>query len=199
MSVSRGFHTVIIAIIISLLFASACGSTTTARPTGTSSLALQSSAPVWGGDAQPATTDVVRGAITEQQAKAIAKACSDAPAELPNSGADTCEKKLQDAMPALLPCTIRDLCIEVVRVSAGQLAQPDGFIQIVEMRPGKPLCSSRPDGLCAAFIYRYDGLRPLIHSGGHWFLLPAGWTHSDSATVVILPDTASSIRVDLAP
>jgi hypothetical protein len=148
MSVSRGFHTVIIVIVISLLFAAACGSTAPVRPTGTSSLALQSSAPVWGGDAQPATTDVVRGAITEQQAKAIAKACSDAPAELPNSGADTCEKKIQDAMPALLPCTVRDLCIEVVRVSAGQVAQPDGFIQIVDMRPGKPLCSSRPDGLC---------------------------------------------------
>ena len=148
MSVSRGFHTVIIAIIISLLFAAACGSTATVGPAGTSSLALQSSAPVWGGDAQPATTDVVRGAITEQQAKAIAKACSDAPAELPNSGADTCEKKIQTSIPALLPCTTRDLCIEVVRVSPGQMAQPDGFIQIVDMRPGKPLCSSRPDGLC---------------------------------------------------
>jgi hypothetical protein len=148
MSVSRGFRTVITAIIISLLFATACGSTATVRPTGTSSLALQSSAPVWGGDAQPATTDVVRRAVTEQQAKAMAKACSDAPAELPNSGADTCEKWIQNAMPALLPCTIRDLCIEVVRVSAGQVAQPDGFIQIVDMRPGKPLCSSRPDGLC---------------------------------------------------
>ena len=54
-------------------------------------------------------------------------------------------------------------------------------------------------GADAAFIYRYDGLRPLIHSGGHWFLLPAGWTHGNLATVVILPDTASSIRVDLAP
>ena len=54
-------------------------------------------------------------------------------------------------------------------------------------------------GADAAFIYRYDGLRPLIHSGGHWFLLPAGWTHSNGATVVILPDTAPGIRVDLAP
>lgn len=54
-------------------------------------------------------------------------------------------------------------------------------------------------GADAAFIYRYDGLRPLIHSGGHWFLLPAGWTHGNGATVVILPDTAPGIRVDLAP
>ena len=149
MSVSRGFRTVIITIIISLLFATACGSTAPVGPTGAASLALQSSAPVWGGDAQPATTDVVRRAITKQQAEAIAKACSDAPAELPNSGANTCEKKIQIEMPALsLPCTVRDLCIEIVRVSAGQVAQPDGFIQIVDMRPGKPLCSSRPDGLC---------------------------------------------------
>jgi hypothetical protein len=54
-------------------------------------------------------------------------------------------------------------------------------------------------GADAAFTYRYDGLRPLLHSGGHWFLLPAGWTHGNGATVIILPDTAPSIRVDLAP
>ena len=158
MSVSRGFHTVIIAIIISLLFATACGSTTTVRPTGTSSLALQSSAPVWGGDAQPATTDVVRGAITVQQAEDIAKACSNARAELPNSEANTCENMIQKIMLLLkLPCPIAYsgqarksglLCLEVARVSQGQVAQPDGFIQIVDTRPGKPLCSSRPDGLC---------------------------------------------------
>ncbi len=52
-------------------------------------------------------------------------------------------------------------------------------------------------GADAAFVYRYIGLRPLIHSGGHWFLLPAGWTHSNGATVIILPDTAPGIRVDL--
>ena len=51
----------------------------------------------------------------------------------------------------------------------------------------------------AAFSYRYNGLRPLLHSGGHWFLLPAGWTHGNGATVIILPDSAASIRVDLAP
>jgi hypothetical protein len=42
-------------------------------------------------------------------------------------------------------------------------------------------------------------LRPLIHSGGHWFLLPAGWTHSNGATVIILPDTEPGIRVELGP
>ena len=48
-----------------------------------------------------------------------------------------------------LRCTIMySLCFEIVRVSSEKAAQPDGFIQIVDMRPGKPLCSSRPDGLC---------------------------------------------------
>jgi len=189
MRVSRGFRTVITAIIISLLFATACGSTATVRPTGTSSLALQSSAPVWGGDAQPATTDVVRRAVTEQQAKAMAKACSDAPAELPNSGADTCEKWIQNAMPALLPCTIRDLCIEVVRVSAGQVAQPDGFIQIVDMRPGKPLCSSRPDGLC----FRVGAQDPVLQRVSS--VAPSATT-STNATCATPTDTTSSTPTD---
>lgn len=51
----------------------------------------------------------------------------------------------------------------------------------------------------AAFAFRYNGLRPLIHSGGHWFLLPAGWTHSNGATVIILPDATPGIRVELGP
>ena len=156
MRVSRGLHTGI--IIILLLFVTACGSTASVQPTGTSSLAMQSTAPVWGGDAQPATTDVTRRAITVQQAKAIAKACSDAPAELPNSGADTCREAIRLVLngskgpcPNVVSSQVRRLsllCFEVVRVSGRQAAQPDGFIQIVDTRPGKPLCSSRPDGLC---------------------------------------------------
>jgi hypothetical protein len=51
----------------------------------------------------------------------------------------------------------------------------------------------------AAFAFRYNGLRPLIHSGGHWFLLPVGWTHSNGATVIILPDATPGIRVELGP
>ena len=148
MRVSRVFGAVVI-IITSVLFATACGSKASVRPTSTSSLALQSSAPVWGGDAQPTTTDVVRRAITTQQASDIAKACSNAPAELPNSGANSCEEKIQVMLPVLLSdCRITVLCFEVVRVSPRQLEQPDGFVQIVDLRPGSPLCSSGPDGLC---------------------------------------------------
>jgi hypothetical protein len=148
MSVACGFRAAII-IIASLLFATACGSKTSVRPTGASSLALQSSAPVWGGDAQPATTDVVRVAITKRQANAIAKACSNEPTELPNSGADTCESKILGVIQIRMPgCRIAFLCLEVVHVSNGQLAQPDGFVQIVDPRPGNPLCSSSPEGLC---------------------------------------------------
>jgi hypothetical protein len=64
---------------------------------------------------------------------------------------------------------------------------------------GPGITVTRLPGTGAAFAYRYNGLRPLIHSGGHWFLLPAGWTHTNGATVIILPDTAPGIRVDLAP
>jgi hypothetical protein len=51
----------------------------------------------------------------------------------------------------------------------------------------------------AAFNYRYGGLRPLIHSGGYWFLLPAGWTHDNGGKVIVLSDALPGIRVDLGP
>ncbi|TDD31741.1 hypothetical protein E1287_25220 [Actinomadura sp. KC06] len=51
----------------------------------------------------------------------------------------------------------------------------------------------------AAFGYRYNGLRTLAHVGGRWFLLPAGWTRHNGATVILLPDSTKDVRVDLAP
>lgn len=49
------------------------------------------------------------------------------------------------------------------------------------------------------FAFRYNGLRTLLHSDGRWFLLPVGWTHGNGATVILLPDDVTGIRVDLAP
>ena len=63
---------------------------------------------------------------------------------------------------------------------------------------GPGITETRLSPTDAAFAFRYNGLRPLIHSGGHWFLLPAGWTHSNGATVIILPDTEPGIRVESA-
>ncbi|MGI5292766.1 hypothetical protein ACQEVF_56975 [Nonomuraea polychroma] len=54
-------------------------------------------------------------------------------------------------------------------------------------------------GSDAAFIFRYNGLRTLVHTGGLWFLLPAGWRHDNGATVILLPDSRNDIRVELAP
>ena len=64
---------------------------------------------------------------------------------------------------------------------------------------GPGITETRLSATDAAFAFRYNGLRPLIHSGGHWFLLPAGWTHSNGATVIILPDATPGIRVELGP
>lgn len=62
--------------------------------------------------------------------------------------------------------------------------------------PGVTL--SRLDASGAAFAFRYSGLRTLVHVGDRWFLLPAGWTRENGATVIVLRDSAD-IRVDLAP
>jgi hypothetical protein len=63
--------------------------------------------------------------------------------------------------------------------------------------PGVTL--SRLDASNAAFAYRYSGLRTLVHAGGRWFLLPAGWTRDNGATVIVLPDSVNDVRVDLSP
>ncbi|WP_242885035.1 hypothetical protein [Actinomadura litoris] len=57
----------------------------------------------------------------------------------------------------------------------------------------------RLGGTDASFGYRYNGLRTLAHTKGRWFLLPAGWTRDNGATVVLLSDSADGVRVDLAP
>jgi hypothetical protein len=188
MSVSRVLRAVVIVAL--LLFATACGSRAAVKPRGTSSLALQSSAPVWGGDAQPPTTDVVRAAITKRQAKVIAKACSNAPTELPSSGTNSCEKEIQNVVRILkFRCRIGLLCFEVVRVSDGTLAQPDGFVQIVDPRPGSPLCSSSPEGLCFRLGAQNQVLQQLAS------LAPAGTTSTD--TVCPSPtDTTSPTPTD---
>ena len=57
----------------------------------------------------------------------------------------------------------------------------------------------RLDATDSAYHFRYNGLRTLIHKGGYWFLLPVGWTHNNGSTVIVLPDSATGVRVDLAP
>jgi hypothetical protein len=146
MSIPRVLFTA--ALFALLLLGIGCGSQSSGRPTGTASLALQSKAPVWGGDTQPAATDVVRVGITQQQAKEIAQACRDAPAELPSSGTGTCEDKIQKVIRLVHPPCARKLCLVVARTTPGQMAQPDGFVKIVDEQPGTPLCRSGPEHQC---------------------------------------------------
>lgn len=145
MSASRAFY-IAGSILAALLFATACDGKPPAQPTGTTSLALQSQAPVWGGDAQPATTDVVRAAITPQQAKKIANACRNAPKELPNSAANTCANEIKVVIKLAKPCRpCKSVYIELARVLPGQAAQPDGFVVMRDRRPSHPLCPSHLD------------------------------------------------------
>jgi hypothetical protein len=58
---------------------------------------------------------------------------------------------------------------------------------------------SELDAPGAAFAFRYNGLRMLVHAGGRWFLLPVGWKRDNGTTVILLPDASDAIRVDLAP
>jgi hypothetical protein len=51
----------------------------------------------------------------------------------------------------------------------------------------------------STFRFRYQGLRVLAHSDGHWFLLPTGWSSHNGALTFVLPDATADVRVDLRP
>ena len=53
-------------------------------------------------------------------------------------------------------------------------------------------------GTSEDFRYRYNGLRPLLHTNDTWLLLPVGWTSQNGSTVIMLPDAPEWVRVDLA-
>jgi uncharacterized membrane protein YidH (DUF202 family) len=49
----------------------------------------------------------------------------------------------------------------------------------------------------AAYRFRYEGLRLLVRSGGHYFLLPEGWSRR-SGNAIVLPVT-DALRLELRP
>ncbi|TWP50329.1 hypothetical protein FKR81_21795 [Lentzea tibetensis] len=54
-------------------------------------------------------------------------------------------------------------------------------------------------GKDSAYGFLHNGLRPLLHANGRWFLLPAGWRRDNGAMVIVLPDDPGHVRVDLVP
>ena len=183
--------------ILGMIFAMAgCASQSQDRPTSTASLALQSKAPVWGGDTQPAGTDVVRVAITPQQAQEIARACRDAPTELPASGGSTCENEVQrvirrhrgSCIRNLCPCN-HSLCLEVQRTAAGQPAQPPVIVKIVDDQPDAPLCHSAPGHLC----FRLGAQAPVVQ------VLASGPPTTPSPTGDLTPTTSATSAGTTSP
>lgn len=65
--------------------------------------------------------------------------------------------------------------------------------------PGPDVGLTVIGGKDTAYHFRYNGLRPLLYANDRWFLLPAGWTHDNGSTVIVLPNDPSRVRVDLAP
>lgn len=54
--------------------------------------------------------------------------------------------------------------------------------------------SALPAGQHASYRYRYSGLRLLTEAHGRLFLLPAGWTTTDGAAIVLAGD--DQLRVE---
>jgi hypothetical protein len=79
------------------------------------------------------------------------------------------------------------------------------------VRPGVVLYSVDPLGLegpgvgrtsltksASRFQFRYVGLKLIVRSGGKYFLVPAGWSSHNGASVFVIPD-GDNIRVEFQP
>jgi hypothetical protein len=64
---------------------------------------------------------------------------------------------------------------------------------------GRGVTGTDLNGHSAAYVFRYDGLRLLLHLNDRWLLVPYGWTHTNGEPVIILHDSPTEMRVELAP
>jgi hypothetical protein len=51
----------------------------------------------------------------------------------------------------------------------------------------------------SGYAFRYTGLRVLLHTGDRWILLPRGWSRGNGDSVVLLPDRAEGLRIEVRP
>lgn len=113
-------------------------------PTRPTHLPLQPNAPAVGGDVDAPIRDVVRLALTEQQAEQIATGCKKT-AEIVVG--DNCEQVVRLGLKANSNLTACELCVSVTEFSVRNQV-PRTLLEIVDQRPGRPLCGDGPDGLC---------------------------------------------------
>ena len=79
--------------------------------------------------------------------------------------------------------------------------QPQAVVYSVQELsiPGTGVQMQRLPAAEGGATYLYNGLRPLVYAHDRWFLLPKGWKKDNGDTVVLIRDTSTSVRVDLAP
>ncbi len=64
---------------------------------------------------------------------------------------------------------------------------------------GHGVCVERVSPQPSRYAYRYSGLRVLVHTGGQWILLARGWTRENGDSVVLIPETAGGVRIEVRP
>jgi hypothetical protein len=140
--------------VASLLVIASCGGggSGSANPTAskpsipTVSLPLQSSGLAVGGDVQSRASDVLKRGITREQAQSIADACDHA-AEIAN-GPQTCAQEILRVLKSSQLCDNSEFCLNVSDVSTMKKLGYDGYIEIVDNQPEKPLCEAQPNNVC---------------------------------------------------
>ena len=51
----------------------------------------------------------------------------------------------------------------------------------------------------SGYAFRYTGLRVLLHTGEGWILIARGWTCYNGDSVVLLPEDAQGVRIEVRP
>jgi hypothetical protein len=102
-------------------------------------------------------------------------------------------------------------CLDIVAVQHGKGAAR-AFEMSLLVRPkaivyshdrlqvtGLGVTTTRLDASQAAYAFRYDGLRVVSHTGRWWYLVPVGWLRGNGQPIILLPDTSTTLRIDVSP
>jgi hypothetical protein len=117
-------------------------------------LPLQPTVPPVDGDAQPPVGDPVRARVTDSDVRRLAEKCA-RQAAVTNTATD-CYRQLSALATRGDTCHADDLCLVIARtkptgsnVAGSGSNQSDSFVaQVVDNRPGQPLCGAESNGVC---------------------------------------------------
>lgn len=172
-------------------------------PTRTMNLPLQHSAPPVGGDVQTPVRDIVRRELTDQDAQEIANACRDASEVTPTGRCAEVMRRLIVSFPVGFSATEtpdanmsnrcqRELCLAISEYRR-QNNTRESVVEIVDRRPGRPLCATGPDGLCFVLPADTAAAASLADAAAAQSPVPSASATSQPSPTATLPSPSRTV------